>query len=392
MKTYSTVKKPFAQRVFELSQSLRIIQDSVTLIKRGQEHQIIPLSGQLRSLLIDKHKTNKPLLLTVAKELKEELNFYRMQKAEIPADGLVLTMSGFPVSLEQELPGQIMTGLEEFLSTEVISFGANLYSMRDIIEFYANKAGGAHYAADMPADLAQLLTMNFFGQPLIAHALLQFGEVVYKLGHRLFKKLVDTEIHLLLVIPEKVESVAYALDFRHASSPMRLSFKIHPSITPSFEVRGLAGNYSAVQIERVIDWNRPHHVILSIEIEEDLSTSLSMCVDGERIAKSTSPELIVAINDPSIYDLYINRSAENPDSGLVMACAELLVYNVTQSVLDKAKNVVAFGEILLGEEIPCTYFSKDGYAHIGQGKKEFEYNGKYVQWDMKKLVRGEKPF
>ncbi len=392
MKALNPIKKNFGYRVIELSQSLMVIRDSISMIKNGQTHQIIPLSGQLRALFMEKHKGNKPLLLTIAKELKHELNFYSMEKADVPVDGLMLQMSGFPLSLERELPGQQLIKIENFINGETISFGGNPYSMKDVIGFYANIAGGAHYSADLPQDMADLLSLTFGGQaPLIAIALVQFGEIAYKLGHRLLKKVIDMDLHLLLMIPEKVESIAYVIDLKHASSSMRLSLKVRPSIQLIFEMQGLAGNYAVVHIERAFDWKKPHHIKLSVETDESLNTILAVFVDGDYVARSTFPQLIIILNDPSIYNLYINRSADIPDSGLEMACANFAIYNADQSNLDKARTLVAFGEILLGEEIPCTYFRKTGHAYLSPGQHKLEYVGEYSQWDMKKLSNGDKP-
>lgn len=393
MKTYNPVSKPLSYRLFDLSQSLLVIRDSLKLIKDGQLHQLIPMSGQLRSLLVEKSRRNKSLLLTVARELEEELNIYAMREVDLGLTGLVFSMSGFPVSLEQELPGQEILTLAEFLERPIITIGSNSYSMRNIIEFYANKAGGSHYASDIPQDFIDLLTIHIGGQPSIATALLQFGEVIYKLGHRLFKKLVDTEIHLLLLVPQKVEEApAYVFDFKHPDSQMRLFCNIYPGIRPCFGARGLSGNSANVIIERVINWNDPHHLMFSIELEDDLSTSLFAYVDGERLAKVNSNHLLLVNKNLSSYDLYINRSAESTESGLNMACADLLVYNVSHTALDRAKNIVALNGKLSEEEVPCTYFVKGAYAHMGPQQKEIKYFGDCIQWDMKKLTRGEFPY
>ncbi len=392
MNTYNSVNKPFSHRLFELSQSLSIVRDSLSLIKNGQLHQILPMAGQLRSLLVEKRKKNKSLLLVIAQELNEELNIFAMNEVDLGLPGLIFSMSGFPVSLEQELPGQEIISLEAFLDRPIITMGPNSYSMKKIIEFYANKAGGSHYAPDMSQDFVDLLTINIGGQPSIGNALMQFGEAVYRLGHRLFKKLVDLELHFLLLVPQKVEgNPAFVFDFKHPNSQMRMFCNIYPGIRPCFGARGLDGNMANVIIERVMNWNNPHYIMFSIELEDDLSTSLSAYVDGERLARVTSSKLILVHNAPAIYDLYINRSAESGETGLNMACADLLVYNVNHSVLDRAKTILAFDEKLSQDEVPCTYFVKGAYAHLGVQKKEIEYCGDCTQWDMKKLTRGEYP-
>lgn len=392
MKEYREVKKPFSHRLLELSQSLSVIRDSLELLRKGKTHQIIPLAGQLRSLLVEKSKRNKSLLLIVARELKEDLSIFVMRELDNELPGLVFSMSGFPVSLEKELPGQEKLTIEVFLDRSVITIGSNSYSMKDIIGFYANKAGGSHYAPDMPQDFVELLTINIGGQSSIANALFQFGEMIYKLGFRLFKKLVDIEVHFIILIPEKIEGdPAYVFDLKHPYSQMRLFCNIYPGIRPCFGARGLNGYSEKVIIERVINWNVPHHLMLSIELEDDLSTSLFAYIDGERLARKTSKALIFVHNNPSIYDLYINRSAENAESGLRMALSDFLVYNVNHTAIDRARNILAFNEKLSENEMPCTYFVKGAYAQLGINQKTIEYFGNCIPWDMKKISRGEYP-
>ena len=221
------VKKPFAQRIFELSQSLKIIYDCLSLLKKGQTHQIIPLSGQLRALLTD--KTTQPLLFVIGEDLKEKLSFYVMEKADIPTDGLLFVKSNFHFALEQELPGQKLVVISDFLDDDVIMLGKNSCSMRDIISWYAHKAGGAHYSPDMPEDMVDLLASGF-GEVALIDALFAFGEAIYRLGQRLFKKVVNADIHLLLQIPQGVENEAFVMDFKDAQSPMRLSLKAYPRL------------------------------------------------------------------------------------------------------------------------------------------------------------------
>jgi hypothetical protein len=156
-------------------------------------------------------------------------------------------------------------------------------------------------------------------------------------------------------------------------------------------VHGLDGNGANVILERIINWNDPHHVMLSIELENDLSTTLSITVDGERLARTVSPELILVANDPSIYELYINRSFEDAEAGLMMACSRIVGFNRNLSALERAGIFLAFNDQISQNEIPCTYFVKGAYAHLPLQKKEIVYSENCTEWDMKKLARGEFP-
>jgi hypothetical protein len=81
MRRQKDLPKSLGYRIFELSQSLQAIRDSLGAIRQGKLYQFIPLYGQLRALLL-KSRMNEPLLLSLAKSLSQELMIYCMDKAD----------------------------------------------------------------------------------------------------------------------------------------------------------------------------------------------------------------------------------------------------------------------------------------------------------------------
>ena len=51
------------------------------------------------------------------------------------------------------------------------------YSLGEVVNFFANRAGGAHYSKQLPRDLEQLITTPFWGQSPLKNALWQLGLV-----------------------------------------------------------------------------------------------------------------------------------------------------------------------------------------------------------------------
>lgn len=86
------IKKSLNRRIGELLDSLQVIRDALSGLRAGRTYQLIPLSGQLRALLTEKRKDNKPLLLDLAEIMDGELIVYAMpdtEKSDIPVkDGL----------------------------------------------------------------------------------------------------------------------------------------------------------------------------------------------------------------------------------------------------------------------------------------------------------------
>ena len=213
------IPKPLTYRIQELIQSLQVVGDSVEAVQQRRLYQLIPLYGQLRALLCEKSKSNQPLLLTIAREIGMQLSLYCMPDVNdknVPLgfkEDLVLHLSGFPVSIEKELPGQHIVKLEDFLNRKILFFKGRehregKYSVGEIITFFANKAGGAHFSPDLPKDFAQLLSFGLFGQPVLVKALIQIAQITYHLGLKLLRSLAEFEIHLLAFIPQQELSEA----------------------------------------------------------------------------------------------------------------------------------------------------------------------------------------
>lgn len=178
MANYKPIPKPLGYRIQELIQSLQVIRDSLEAVRQGHLHQFIPLYGQLRALLSEKRKGNQPLLLTIAKEIGMQLEIYAMPGVDddkaLPSElkkDLLLHLAGFPVSLHRELPGQCLITIEKFLDQKILIYEQKRYTPKDVIEFFANKAGGAHFSPDMDQDFTQLLSFGLFGQPMLLNAL-----------------------------------------------------------------------------------------------------------------------------------------------------------------------------------------------------------------------------
>lgn len=152
------VPKDLGYRVLELLGSLRVIQDSLQLVRAGRVHQLIPVYGQLRAILRERRRGSKPLLLDLADELQHDLHVFSMPDvvASPPpiTRGLVLHVAGPPFTMMREFPLQEEQKLRDLLDYKLVKYRDKLYSIGDVIEFFANKAGGAHYSKDLPKDFA----------------------------------------------------------------------------------------------------------------------------------------------------------------------------------------------------------------------------------------------
>lgn len=131
-------------------------------------------------------------------------------------------MAGLPFSLTKEFPSQKEIDISDLISKKLIFFKGYSCSIEEIIEFYANKSGGAHYSTEIPLYFAGLLNFGFNGLPLLDQALIQIAQMTLEIGVGFIKSLVDFEMHAVLYIPDqKLDQEAFILDNKYPNSPMR---------------------------------------------------------------------------------------------------------------------------------------------------------------------------
>jgi hypothetical protein len=394
--TYQPISKPLGYRVQELIQSLEVIRDSLDAVRVGKLHQLIPVYGQLRALLSEKSKGNYPLLLDVANAVGFDLEIYCMTGAgDLPEElkqHLLLHLSGFPATVEQVLPGQQKLAVEEFLDQKILIYNERSYQAKDIIAFFANKAGGAHYSPDLPKDFAELLSFHLSGNPVLVNALLQIADLTYKLAVRLLKSQADSETHLLILVPpQELAEAAYVFDNQYPDSHMRIFCRIDPGMKLAFGATGIQGATAVARIDRLIDWSKLHHFTLSLTFEQSLSTRLAVSMDGEQVSSLVVDHPLFVVNDPLHYDSYQNRSHDDEHAGLSMGFVEMAMYGRDLPPKEQAQLFLYFDEKLSKQDQKCVFFRRGQYGNAAPGTKNMQMTNSPVMWSVSKLLDYEYP-
>jgi len=381
---YRELDKPLAWRMGELLQSLLVLRDSLRGLHGQQLHQIIPLSGQLRALLTERSGQADPLLRKIADLVGQDLTVYAMpghEQDDLPIkEKLAVHIKGFPLSVHPELPAQRALALEELLKREIVLLGEKKYTVGDVINWFANKAGGAHYSRRLPEDFAQLLQLPFVGSAPIASSLHQLGRVTFELGRRLLKRLVDFEIHFLLAIPpNRMTHTVYLLDAVYPNTGMRLWLQLRPLGKPEFGVRGLHGQSAVIATERLLDWTLVRHVHVRLCIAEDLDTEVEILVDGDLVASGKMPFPIFIASDISSYEVYLNRPAEGGTQQFEFGLAEMTMFGAEHRPLDHAKLNAYFDERRKAKDLSCVVFTAGSWGHAPKGTNDQQMHGVVLQ-------------
>jgi hypothetical protein len=398
VKKFRSIPKPLGLRIQELLQSLQVVHDATAAARSGKLYHLLPLYGQMRTLLTERSKGNQPLLLDLASIVGQELRLYTMHGADDPKfpeglqQGLVLHLAGFPVSLRPELPAQIEMALADFVDQKIVLYKGVHYTARDIIELLANKAGGSHFPASYPEDFAELMQFGIGGQPMLANALMQIGQVTLALGIRLLRQLTDFELHLLAVIPaQPVKSRKFILDSRYPETLMAVQIRVEPGNRVAFGLRGIDGTQAQLVNTTLIDWSTPHHLAVGLHLTDELESELSLFVDRSEAAHARIERPIFAVADPLDYDSYFNRSFESPSDGLRFGLVQLAAYGGEQSLLDRGAVYRYFNDRRPDLDAPCVFFSEGSFGHAPPGTKNMSMTGKVIRSNVRAVLENTVP-
>ena len=382
---YRELGKPFAVRTVELLQGLQLIADSLYRIREGEIRYLTVLSGQLRSLVAERSKGEVPLLLHVAEKFGATLEIYCMPGIDDPGfpselrKDLVLHVAGFPVTLQRQLEAQRKLRLQEFLDLKLIQFKGNVYSPRAIIEWYANKAGGSHYSSKIPEDFAALLALNLMNMQPLANLLVQIGDAVLATGRNLLRAKIEVEIFALIVVPRQrdgaIQDVNYLFDSKYEGSEMRLCISLNARLMPSFFASGLQGAWARVDCDRLIDWSEPRLIHATLVLEEDLSTTLELAIDGVRVGRTNVKAPLFVLADPLDYASYHNKGFDDEPQNFTFGVGSVVMIGRELGPDERANMLLYMGRKRVDPELKVMLFSPQAFGLAEKGTKNLTISG-----------------
>lgn len=390
--------KPLSHRMQELIQSLLVLRDCMSEIRSGKSHHFIPIYGQLRSLLIEKSKKNKPLLIDLASILNQSMDIWCTRSAgpdsfPMPAEwkaAMKFNVSGFPVTVHQQFPSQTLISMEKFLDHKILYYNEQHYKTSEIIAYFANYAGGSHYATNIKKDFAEILSFGLNGQPALTNFLLQIAEVTYELGLRLLKRLNDIEIHLAAFIPEQeIEANKYLYDTEYPNSPARASIILRNDKSIVFFVSGINNFNVQVTTNRLIDFTKPHYFVFLHELDRNLNSKMSIIVDGEKYGDTTHPFPCMFINELQSHETYHNRSTKEDNTGAKFAMFSLAITDPEGSITDRSKIFIHFSKLLDDDDKSGIIYMPEGYSYSKPGTTNQELSGDFFWSNLGKVSTGD---
>ena len=379
------LRKPLGTRMLELVRALRLVQDSLNSIRSGKTYHLLTLSGQLRALLTDRSKRADPLLVHLAKQVGVPLTIHCMPGTtsedfpESVRDKVAFHFSGLPFSANRQFPGQQEVTIEEFLRLHAINLSGKHLDLKQLIDWYANKAGGAHYSSQVPKELATLLSPDPTANNAVTQMLFQAGKAVLEMGRSLLRTIIDVEIHAVLVIPsQEASGTAFLFDWVYPGSTMRHSLTFDQRRTLEYSVTGLEGTSIEVAPDRAIAWTKPNYIEASIKLQDDLKTCVCLRINGEQVGQASSEGPVFLLADPTPYDHYQNRAANGEAQDLKFGLGSVMMVGKI-SAIERAKLLLWHENLRHDSDQTYIGFNARSFGRAAPGERNIQMTGEVLR-------------
>lgn len=307
------VRKPDWLRIAELEWSLLVVRDSVEGLANGQRHMALPLSAQLRALLLEKRRGNAPLLLSLSREAGVELSLFigPAVSPDASREGMLIDIGGVPISSERLSTDQIEVPIAKALDHLVLRIGADLFTIGQLIKIGAEKAGGAHHPEVVPARVARLLTFRQLGLQPLTMLLVAVGRAVLRLGRLLLASLCDLDLHLIAVFRAERTAVLCLFDAYDPETEARIRLLLDPIGHLTASVVSVDGMTWQVTSETIVTNETRCHLYVGMRLSTLMGTEVTIAINGQSAGRFTLQIPTVLSGFQQDYEVRFNAARDN---------------------------------------------------------------------------------
>ena len=395
------IKKDNFTKLNELLGSLQIIKDSLDLYEKSKDYQILPISGQLRALLLDKNS----LLFELAELTSISTDvWYLPYDKNAYVSGAVFSFHRLMVSLNKSYPKHTKISLQELLKKEIIEIdGLTAKKDKDgnplpisselLIKSYAEKAGGAHYDLDIEEYIVHSLQQ--VGKHNVNSFIIDIAKIVIQLGLNIIRKIgcFDFQIALAINPKQNINERGCIFEAVMPNSPMLYMLFIDNMFKLHFLFADINNRGTAVASEQKIDWTIPHIINITAEITSELKTEVVLYVDGKCFGKTIENSPILVLSEPTVYEEIFNMSKLVPYEPIEFGIGDFLLYGRVLDIIERANNItIDLQRIDKTGHGPCAVFKKDINAKKDVGTRDLKFNKIPTwSWSLSKIANGKMP-
>lgn len=372
-------EKTFALKVIETLDGLQLLRDAAEAVKNGKLYQLAVLSGQMRSLLIDKSGGAERRLLYIAEKLDVPLTMYCMRGVDDPSFPLSpkpkFWVASPLITGERQFEGQRELTFDQVLLEPFVLYDDVEYSAKTIIEWFANKAGGSHYSGSMPSQFAEMLTLKLGNIDPLRQILLQLAEATLVAGRKLLRAAVQHELHLLLAVPSRPKSDVFLIDAAYPGSPMRMSILLDGRGTPVVRLVGIDGSWINLVGNRLVTWENVRHLHVSVSVDDDLYTRADLHLDGESLGAVILRGPLFLVPEWEDYEVFHNKSVDGELQDFSFGLCELLLFKGNLSPYDRANMLLYEERKRRDPELKLALYEPKSFARSPPGDRNLKMEG-----------------
>jgi len=394
MKSSEKLKKAPIVRYNELFKSLCIIRDSIDMVYNGKIHQLIPLYGQLRSLLIDNSKKNIPLLKEMASISGVELTVYYFgfNDSKIIEKKPLYEMNNI-ITLDQEFDSQELINIFDIIDQTVVNVSDNTYSYRELIKILAEKSGGAHYATQIEQHVAELFSsdnIKINGLSPNETFILKLSEIISNLGLKIIRKYNTLQfLFSFQLLDLKLNNECVLFDYYLPNTQLRLQIFISSELRLGITIIDLNGIcQSFISDNYQIEYNKFSLAEIGFSTKDDLLNEIVIIVNNELHLSETTAIPLLIINEIQNVDFYMNRTIENENAGCNIAHGSLQIFD---EILDENTRRVEIFQLVksMGPEDKLRVFNNGSYGFRNHLDQRLDFFGNFSEVEIAKesLIR-----
>lgn len=351
MSDYNTNKKGLLTRFIELYSSINILKDLIKEIDSGKSYLVIPVIGQLRSLLCEKSSKSKPLLIDIAEILKYQTDFYFIDQNIITIDssqGLVFSVTPPILSIEKQVDNQKKTNLKDYINKKFIQIEEKYYSIEDLIKLFSNKLGGSHYSLAISEADAELLNKNigFGNTSVLEEILIRLSKIVLNIGIRFIRKYSEFDFYFGLYIPNQNFENEFNPIFECVldNNSSKLSFGVTKDASFYLLLNDLSFRSFQFLCKNQINFKSEILLNFNHKITDDFKSEIQIIENDKELFKEEIYQPLFILNEFWEYKASINKMIDSEQKGINLAIKAFTIYNSTERKESKEIFLKEIGE------------------------------------------------
>lgn len=370
---YPNIHKSKLDLTIDLFHSLRIVKDSLEMMKKGHFYQLSIIYTQLRILLTDKSsKGVTPLLALVSDYFNGDLNFYYKKTVPI-LEGVDFEYMNHELSLEKKSDKHIKGHINDYLNETALIVEGHQIKVKELIGHLANSYGGAHYSSKFPEYLLKLKFFKIGEHTIFDNYILQLAELCLEIGVNVLKKITDFNIYFFIYMPKNELDIEESVfDFKHIKTSNRVTLSIKRNKYCFSLVDSLGRHFNKATKDSFIS-NQHHLLSISHKITSNLESNFKLSINNSLQINQTEKNPFLFINMLVHFDRYINKYYNRENVNLEFG---FVYYGYSSKEISEEKNNDNYNKIMNTVDTKAAVWLEKGvFGFCKSGDTELKIEG-----------------